>query len=70
MRHKSKRNLSVLLLYGLQNTTFSSLVLTALTKRTFSTTAMKCAAIPDQGNANLVFAILANSREGSKELQI
>lgn len=32
---------------------------------------MKCAALPDQGNANLTFALLANSREGSRsELQI
>ena len=59
-----------MLLCGSQNNTFSRLVLAALTKRMFSTTAVKCATVPAQGNANLMFAILAVSREGSTELQI
>lgn len=59
-----------MLLCGLRNNTFSSLVLTTLRKKMFFTTAMKCLAVPDQGNASLMFAILTDSKEGSTELQI
>lgn len=61
---------TLMLLCGSQNNICSSLVLTVLTERMFTTTAVKCAAVSDQGSASLMFAIRANSKEGSTELQI
>lgn len=41
---------ALMLLCGSQNNLFSSLILTVLTETMFTTTAVKCAAVSDQGN--------------------